>query len=210
MSDTFYKAVRFIGSSAFWVSGSPTIIGAEHVPAEGPCLIAATHQSPYDVALLIRHTPRLLDFVSIVEVFRNPLVAWFYGSLNAFPLDRSRPDAKTVRIILDRLERARAVAIFPEGGFRKGAESVVHTRRIRPGTGRIANLSRAPIIPCVLINSGVYSRPSSWLPVRSTRYGLVYGKPIDPTLEPEVIEAMLVDAFVELHAELARQMTADR
>jgi len=208
MSDFFYRIVRSVGSTAFWVSGSPVIIGVEHVPRVGACLIAATHYSPYDVPLLIRHTPRLLDFVSITEVFKNPLVAWFYGSLNAFPLDRSRPDRKTVRVILDRLSRARAVGIFPEGGFRKGLDSVVHTRRIRPGTGRIAHMTGAPVIPCVLINSHAYGRVSSWLPFRHTRYGMIYGEPIDPKLEPEVIEATLIDAFVSLHARLTAQMAA--
>ncbi|MFA6043857.1 MAG: lysophospholipid acyltransferase family protein, partial [Phycisphaerales bacterium] len=148
MSDLFYKAVRLIGTPAFWVSATPVVIGTSHMPSHGRCLLAATHQSPYDVPLLIRHTTRLLDFVSITEVFRNPLVAWFYGSLNAFPLDRSRPDSGAVRTILDRLERGRAVAMFPEGGFRRGTDSVVHSRRIRPGIGRIAHMTGAPVIPC--------------------------------------------------------------
>src|ERR1041384_2498243 len=118
MSDAFYRAVRMVGTTAFWASASPVVVGESHVPGSGACIIAATHQSPYDVPLLIRHTRRLLDFVSTVEVFRNPLVAWFYGSLNAFPLDRSRPDVATVRVILDRLRRGRVVAIFPEGAIR--------------------------------------------------------------------------------------------
>lgn len=206
MSDAFYRAVRTVGSTAFWASGSPIVIGLDNIPRSGACLVAATHQSPYDVALLIRHTPRLLDFVSITEVFRNPVVAWFYGSLNAFPLDRSRRDSKTVRVILDRLSRGRCVAIFPEGGFRKGLESVVYTRRIRPGTGRIASLTSAPVIPCVLIDAHAYSRPSSWLPLRRTRYGLIYGSAIDPTLPPDVIEAKLVDAYADLHGRLSRAM----
>lgn len=208
MSDLFYKAVRLIGTPAFWVSASPVVAGASHVPANGPCLIAATHQSPYDVPLLIRHTPRLLDFVSITEVFRNPLVAWFYGSLNAFPLDRSRPDSGAVRTIIDRLGRGRAVAMFPEGGFRKGAESVVHSRRIRPGIGRIAHMTGAPVVPCVVINSQAYSRVSSWMPLRRTRYGLVYGPPINGALDPGIIESRLVDSFVELHALLREAMSA--
>lgn len=207
MSDAFYRTVRLIGRSAFWVSSSPTVIGVENVPLSGPCLIAATHQSPYDVPLLIRHTPRLLDFVSIVEVFQNPLVAWFYGSLNAFPLDRSRADPKTVRIILDRLERSRAVAIFPEGGFRKGQESVVFSRRMRPGTGRIAHLAGAPVIPCVVTNSGIYSNPANWLPLRRTRYGVIYGAPIDPGLNPSEIERRLIVAFGNLHATLCAAMS---
>ncbi|MBX3359040.1 MAG: 1-acyl-sn-glycerol-3-phosphate acyltransferase [Phycisphaeraceae bacterium] len=206
MSDAFYRAVRFLGSAPFWISGSPVVIGAEHIPLSGRCILAATHQSPYDVALLIRHTPRLLDFVSIVEVFQNPFVAWFYGSLNAFPLDRSRPDAKTVRIILERLERDRAVAMFPEGAFRKGAESVVYTRRIRQGVGRVARLTASPVVPCVIVDSHLYSRPASWLPFRLTRYGLIYGDPIDPALDPDDIESRLVDAFVALHARLNSHM----
>lgn len=208
MSDAFYRFVRLLGTPAFWVSSRPTIIGVENVPLSRQCLIAATHQSPYDVPLLIRHTPRLLDFISIVEVFRNPLVAWFYGSLNAFPLDRSRPDTKTVRVIIRRLRQARAVAIFPEGRIRKGADSVVCTRRLRPGTGRIAHLTQAPIIPCVVINSQIYSRPASWLPLRHSRYGLIFGEPIDPGINPELIEIKLVDAFVQLHARLTAAMAA--
>ncbi len=208
MGDAFYRVVRRIGSTAFWVSGAPVIVGQENVPRTGPCLLAATHQSPFDVALLIRHTPRLLDFVSITEVFQNPIVGWFYGSLNAFPLERSRPDSKTVRVILDRLGKSRTVAIFPEGGFRRGSESVVSSRRIRPGTGRIASIAGAPVVPCVLIDSNAYARVSSWLPLRSTRYGVIYGTPIDPALPPEVIESRLVDAFVELHGRLAAWMSA--
>ncbi len=208
MSDAFYKVVRFIGTTAFWINSAPIVIGVDGVPATGKCLLAATHQSPYDIALLIRHTPRNLDFVSIVEVFRNPLVAWFYGSLNAFPLDRARPDARTIRVIVARLERGRAVAMFPEGGLRKGTDSVIHTRRIRPGIGRIARLTGATVIPCVVINSGVYCRVSSWLPLRRTRYGVIYGAPIDPALEPATIEARLVAAFVALHAELSSAMAA--
>jgi 1-acyl-sn-glycerol-3-phosphate acyltransferase len=210
MSDTFYRLVRMVGRPVFWMSSRPIVIGVEHVPLRGPCIIAATHQSPYDIPLLMRHTPRMLDFVSIVEVFRNPLVAWFYGSLNAFPLDRSRADAKTVMIIIDRLERSRVVAMFPEGGFRKGAESVVHSRRIRPGIGRIASLAQAPIVPCVLMNSGVYSHFASWLPLGLARYGVIYGEPIDPGLEPEAIELALVDRFVALHGTLSRVMEKSR
>lgn len=206
MSDRFYRFARWLGAPVFRIIGSPTVIGVERVPVSGPCVVAATHQSPYDVPLLIHHTGRLLDFVSIVEVFRNPLVGWLYGSLNAFPLDRSRADAKTVRIIVQRLRAGRVIAMFPEGGFRKGMESVVHTRRIRPGIGRIAQMTGAAVVPCVVIGSEVFGRPGSWLPLRRTRYGVIFGEPIDPGLDAGVIEERLIEAFVALHAELSRAM----
>lgn len=209
MSDVFYRAVRCLGRAAFWVSSSPVVIGIENIPARGRFILAVTHQSPYDVALLIRHSPRFLDFVSIVEVFRNPIVAWLYGSLNAFPLDRSGPDPKTVRIILGRLERGRAIAMFPEGGMRIGPKSVVTSRQIRRGIGRISRLSRAQIVPCVLIGSEAYTRISSWLPLRRTRYGLIVGAPLSSDLAPSLLEARLVDSFVALHLELSDVMALE-
>jgi 1-acyl-sn-glycerol-3-phosphate acyltransferase len=206
MSDPFYRFIRFSGRHVFWLSSRSTVIGVAHTRRPGPFILAATHSSPYDVPLLIRHTPPMLDFVSITEVFKNPLVAWFYGSLNAFPLERSRPDAPAVRVILDRLKRGRVVAMFPEGRICKGPASVVHSRRIRPGIGRIAQLANVPIVPVVIVNSGAYSRFSNWLPLRRVRYGLVYGEPISPDGEPEWIEQRLIEAFVSLHAELVRKM----
>ncbi len=206
MSDLFYQIIRTLGTPAFWVSSSPVVLGLENLPRQGPFILAASHTSPYDVPLLIRHSPRPLDFVSIVEVFRNPLVAWFYGSLNAFPLDRGRADSKTVRVILDRLGRGRVVAMFPEGGFRRGADSVFVSRKIKPGTARLAAIAAVPIVPCVIINSEAYSRIASWLPLRRTRYGLIFGPPLAARDDPALVESMLVDALLALHDRLTQEL----
>ncbi|HYE61261.1 MAG TPA: lysophospholipid acyltransferase family protein [Phycisphaerales bacterium] len=204
MGDRFYRCVRFFGSFGLWVSSRPLIRGLEHVPRTGPFILAATHQSVYDVPLLIRHTPRLLDFVSITEVFAKPLVGWFYGSLNAFPLERSRADPATVRIILDRLERGRAVAMFPEGRIRSGPDSVVHTGTIRAGVGRLATMANVPVVPCVIHNSNVYERPASWAPLRRTSYGIAYGEPMLPTVDPAELERQLVRSLQQLWAAIAK------
>jgi 1-acyl-sn-glycerol-3-phosphate acyltransferase len=206
VSDAFYKVVREIGRPAFWCSSSPLVRGAEHIPARGACILAANHCSPYDVPLLMRHVPRHIDFVSIVEVFRNPLVAWFYGSMNAFPLDRSRSDAPTVRIMLDRLARGRLLCMFPEGGFRRGDRSVLRDGKIVPGVGRLALLAGAPIVPVVIVNSAAYSRLASWLPLRSTMYGVAFGAPIPPDDDPARAERVLVEQLRVMHAGLTLQL----
>jgi len=206
MSDLFYRLTRRVGGVVFWMSSRPIIRGRDNVPRSGPCLVVATHQSPYDVALLIRHTPRLLDFVSATDVFENSIVAFLYRSLNAFPIDRSKADPKTVRTIVARLRSHRSVALFPEGGVQRGADSVTVSRRIKPGIGRLAKLAGAPVVPCVIINSGVYSQPTKWLPIKRTRYGVIFGAPIDSTQTSGEIESMIVDAFVSLHGALAARM----
>lgn len=201
MGDCFYRIVVTLGRSAFWVSSRATVLHADRIPREGPFILASTHTSPYDVPVLMRSTPRRLDFVSITEVFRNPLVAWFYSNMNAFPLDRSRADAKTVRIILDRLERGRVVAMFPEGRIRKPDESVVHGAPFRPGVARIARLANVPIVPVVVWGATAYSQFSSWLPLRRTRYAIIFGQPIAPTDESDV-EAQLASAYRSLFSEI--------
>lgn len=205
MSDAFYNLVWYTCAPAFLVSGKPIVLGRQHVEREGAFILAANHQSPYDVPLLMLHVRRKIDFVSIVEVFRKPLVGWFYGSLNAFPLDRGRADSKTVRIILDRLARGRVVGMFAEGRFRKGQDSVVHSRQIKRGIGRIAQLANVPIVPCVIVGSERYAKPKSWLPLRRTRYGIAFGEAIEPTGDETEIEVRLVDQFVSLHQQLSEQ-----
>ncbi|CAN5826196.1 hypothetical protein BH11PLA1_BH11PLA1_00850 [soil metagenome] len=195
MSDLFYRLVRAVGTPAIAMSAQPRLRGFEHIPRRGPCIIAATHGSPIDVALLIRHTPRLLDFVSITEVFARPLLGRFYGALNAFPLERARPDPATVRTILTRLERGRCVAMFPEGRIQRGDASALRSGRIRPGVGRIATLARVPVIPCVILNSAAYEHAAAWAPLRRTRYVVHYLPSLSPDLGATEIEERLLAAW---------------
>ncbi|CAN5597229.1 lysophospholipid acyltransferase family protein [soil metagenome] len=209
MSDAFYNFLWFGGYPAFWVSSSPVVLHAERARRGGGFRRASNHSSPYDIPLLMRHTARKLDFVSIVEVFRNPFVAWLYGSMNAFPLDRHKPDSPTVRVILDRLERGRVVAMFPEGGFRKLEDSVVKGGKMRPGIGRLAEIANVPIMPVVVVRSGLYSRFTSWLPLKRTRYGVIYGEPLeirtdlDKSAAAAEIEQRLREAFAKLFDEIS-------
>jgi 1-acyl-sn-glycerol-3-phosphate acyltransferase len=212
VSDSFYFLVRCVGRRIFWLSSRPLVLHTERVPTEGPFLLVCNHTSPFDVPFLIRHTEPYLDFVSSTEVFSHWFMAWFYGSMNAFPLDRSRRDSSAVRTILDRLGRGRPVAMFPEGQFRRGAQSVVHGGALRRGFGRIAQLASVPVVPAVTINSGVYGSISSWLPLKRIRYGLAFGAPLtvrtdlDSAAAAEAMEQEVKSSMMSLHRELAQEM----
>jgi 1-acyl-sn-glycerol-3-phosphate acyltransferase len=208
----FYNLVRAVGAHAFWVSSRPTILHRERLKTPGAYILAPSHLSPFDVPVLIAIAPRNLDWVSITEAFRNPLVALFYGSMNAFPLDRSRPDSPTVRIILDRLKRGRAVAMFPEGGIRTLENSVLNGAPFKPGVVRIAQLADVPVIPCAIVGTGAYAKVKSWLPVRGVRYGVNFGLPLRVRTDLEKHEAQKIfldemrQAYLDLHAELLDKM----
>ena len=204
MSDAFYRTLRLLGRPAFFVSSVPHVVNAAATDRPGPFILAANHTSEYDIPVLMRHCRRRIDFVSITEVFARPFTAWLYGNMNAFPLDRSRPDSPAVRTILDRLRRGRVIGMFPEGGFRVGEASVVRSRRIRPGIGRIALLANVPIVPCVIVGAEQYRRVAAWLPLKRTRYGVAFGEAIEATGTADEIERRLVDALVAMHGPLSR------
>jgi 1-acyl-sn-glycerol-3-phosphate acyltransferase len=216
MSDIMYRLVVFIGRPAFKVSSSPVILHRDRGNIPGAFILAPTHLSNYDVPCLMKESRRLLDFMSITELYRKPFVAWFFTSVNVFPLERSRPDAATVRIVLDRLARGRVVVMFPEGNIRKEADSVVNGGHIKPGVARLARLAGVPIVPCCILGTGAYSRPASWLPLRRTRFGISYGKPLWarkdlPDSEADLaLVAEMKQAYRELYVELVQAMAEVR
>lgn len=212
MSDVAYSIVWHACYPAIWVSSRPIVLHRERVDVPGAYLLAPNHLSPYDVPCLMAVSRRNLDFVSIVEAFRNPLVALLYGSVNVFALDRSRPDSPTVRVILDRLKRGRVVAMFPEGHIRTEENSVLNGGPFRPGVARIAQLADVPVVPTVIIGTQAYSRVLSWAPIRGTRYGVNFGEPLRVRKELDKADtvrqflAEMKQAYLDLHDELKAAM----
>ncbi len=165
MSDAFYNFVVFVCRHPFLVSSSPIVLHRDRIPLTGRVILAPNHLSEYDVPCLMHISPRNLDFVSVVELFRKPLVGWFFRNMNAFALDRSRVDPATTRTIFNRLEQDRAVVIFPEGHLRSPGKSVLSGGPFKSSLIRIAQLTGAPILPAVILGTRAYTRPASWLPM---------------------------------------------
>jgi 1-acyl-sn-glycerol-3-phosphate acyltransferase len=212
VSDRYYKWVRRIGLPAFLVSAAPVVLHARRADRPGAYILAPNHLSPYDIPCLMKETPRVLNFVSIVEVFQNPLVAWFYRNMGAMPLDRSRVDTATTRTILQRLSQGRVVTMFPEGRIQNDEGSVLNGGRIRPGIFGIARAANVPIIPCVILGTRAYHHFSAWLPLRRTVFGVNYGEPFMPSevWEDAIAEKQLRDAYHELHVELLENLKGRR
>lgn len=209
MNRWYYNIVWCACWPAFGVSSSPIVLHRERGRRPGAFLLAANHLSPLDVPCIMKETPRQIDFVSIVEVFRNPIIAWFYGNMGAFPLDRGRVDTGTTRTIFDRLKQGRVVGIFPEGSVQTDQTSVLNGGRLKPGVLRIAKLANVPIMPVVIVGTRAYHQIWSWLPLRRVRYGVNFGELIQPREGEEIaeLEARLREAYRSLHEELKQAMS---
>jgi glycerol-3-phosphate dehydrogenase (NAD(P)+) len=124
-------------------------IGREHIPAEGPVIVAANHRSFLDPFVIATMARRPMYYVAKRELFKNRLQAWILNALGAFPVDRGSGDGEMIETAKAILARGDIVLIFPEG------------TRIRPGSlgkpkrgvGRLALESGAPVVPVAVIGT---------------------------------------------------------
>src|ERR1700754_4362422 len=141
-----YESVRVILLPIVKVWYRFSVTGAEHIPKDGPVIIAPNHKSFYDSFFVGLATRRPLHFMAKTELFRGRS-AWFLNRLGAFPVKRGTadPDAlETARILL---EQGRVLALFPEGTRFRDPETLRAPRR---GAGRLAIEAQAPVVPCAI------------------------------------------------------------
>ncbi|MEM6855824.1 MAG: lysophospholipid acyltransferase family protein [Planctomycetota bacterium] len=210
--DKFNHFMRVVCRPVYDVSHRITVLGQEHVDRAGGYLIASNHTSPMDIPSLMYGCPRLIDFVSIVEVMGVPGVGAFYRLFNTITLDRGKVDPAAVRTIVSRLQADRVVAMFPEGKITAENESILHGGPFRPGLGRIARLADVPVIPAVVLDSANSARPTAWLPLKSTRFCVAFGEPlfIRKDLEPREAQKELEARWRAVVVELAGRLNTYR
>ncbi|MEX1025733.1 MAG: lysophospholipid acyltransferase family protein [Planctomycetota bacterium] len=199
--------MRRIGRLGLAVCSRATVLHAERTQLEGGWLLAANHVSHYDVAPIARSTARLIDWVSITEVFAVPWLRWFCGRMGAFPIDRGRLDPHGLRVIYQRLSAGRVVGIFPEGALAT-TERTILEGHFRSGIGKLAFAADVPIVPCVHLGTESMGAWYTWLPLKLVRYGVAFGEPlyVDRGLGRRAaaldIEARMVSAMEALALEL--------
>jgi 1-acyl-sn-glycerol-3-phosphate acyltransferase len=209
MSEGFYETVRRIGRVVFRIASKPRLLHEERAARPGAYLLAANHVSPFDAPLLIAATPRVIYWLSIVEIFRHPLAGWFLRSIGAEPLDRGKVDTRTLRRVVRNLRTGRVVGIFPEGALRSGATSVLAEGGIHEGVCKLAQLASVPVLPCVVLGGEKFGNWKSWLPGARTRWAVAYGEAIfpgkdpDPDVDRKGMAQAITDALRALHTEVA-------
>ena len=176
------------------------------MPRAGACLLAANHISHFDPPILTAACARKIDFMTMREMFEQPLVRVWLWSVDAFPVDRFRADRSAVRTTLERLRLGRMVGIFPEGGLRDGANSILNGAPMIPGLGALAQMSGAPIIPCAIVGSDRLYDPKCWRPFRRATVWIGFGDPLAPRGENKEARAELDERFATQVRALYREL----
>lgn len=122
------------------------VTGVEHIPPEGPAIVAPNHKNFLDAFFVGIVTRRHVRYMAKVELFKGPL-AWIFPRLGAFPVRRGSADAdalETARVILN---AGGVVVVFPEGTRVEQADALGSPHH---GAGRLALETGAPIIPAAI------------------------------------------------------------
>lgn len=101
------------------------VTGREHVPSEGPGIVAANHESYLDIFVASHITERELHFVAKQGLWdiRNFFGAYMNAQCrnwHALPIDRDNPSISQIKGIKRDLNDGNLVFIFPEGTRREG------------------------------------------------------------------------------------------
>jgi 1-acyl-sn-glycerol-3-phosphate acyltransferase len=120
---------------------------AERVPATGPVLVIANHQSYYDPPLIgggIHSRP--LDYLARAGLFKNPVFGRFISAYNAFPIKEDSGDRAALEAVIGRLHAGGAVLLFPEG-FRTRTG---HVEAFKRGMALVLRKARCPVLPVAI------------------------------------------------------------
>jgi 1-acyl-sn-glycerol-3-phosphate acyltransferase len=146
--------------------------GREHVPAEGPVILASNHRSNMDPVLLASAVKRPVAFMAKAELFVGPL-GWIMRWIGQFPVRRGGIDREALRRTDAVLARGSMLGLFPEGTRGDGRFSAVH-----PGLAYIVVRQRCPVLPVAIFGTERVRRRFGWLPFASP-VRIVIGPAID-------------------------------
>lgn len=90
--------------------------GTDHIPSAGPLIVCCNHRSVIDPLLLAVPFRRQLRFMAKSELFEEHgrLAAWFLRTAGAFPVQRDKGDASSLRTALEILDAGGVLGIFPQ------------------------------------------------------------------------------------------------
>lgn len=187
-----YAAVRVVLTPVALGLYRTRALGRGNVPADGGVILAPNHFSNMDHFFCGIYLRRRIRFMSKSQFFgNNPLLSYLFRVSGHFPVRRGHADEEAFATAGSILDRGGCVGMYAEGGrSRTGGLG-----EPRPGIGRLALQSGAPVVP-VAIHGSLAVR--QWRRGRFPRITVSYGEPLrldrvaEPTREQQIEAAALI------------------
>ena len=146
MGDRVYRAVNAVGRGLLRaLDVRVRAEGEQHLPTDGPVLLAVNHVSYADFVLVEKaavERERFVRFMCRHEAWSVPAVSRAMERMRHIPVDRQAPAAAYLRA-RSLLRDGEAVGAFPEAGI-----SYSYTvRALMPGVAALARETGVPVLP---------------------------------------------------------------
>ncbi|MGD9995849.1 MAG: lysophospholipid acyltransferase family protein [Ilumatobacteraceae bacterium] len=188
-----------VGLTRLWCR--VTVEGREHVPKDGPFLLAPVHRSILDTPISACVTRRRLRFMGADKYWKSTTFGRLLSALGGFPVTRGTADREALQRCIAILQGGEPLVLFPEGERKQG--DVVQP--LFDGATYIAVKAGVPIVP-VGIGGSARAMPKGAKFVYPRKVHVVVGPPIEvPVNQTGRAQRQAIREVTEqLHAELQR------
>jgi 1-acyl-sn-glycerol-3-phosphate acyltransferase len=182
--DWVYELVRTLTSLYAYTLLRTRPISADNVPGRGAVILAPNHFSFMDHFLIGCYIRRKVRFMAKSQLFKRPM-QFIYSHGGVFPVRRGARDEEAFITAEKLLAQGSAVVMYCEGGRSRTGKI---SQQAKPGIGRLALESGAPIVPIAIYGS---SHIRNWKRLRFPRVTVQYGEALrwekieDPTREQQ-------------------------
>jgi 1-acyl-sn-glycerol-3-phosphate acyltransferase len=128
------------------------VTGLACLPAEGPVLLVADHDSYWDpIAIgVAARGVRQIHALAKSTIWNNKLVGALMTKMGHIPVERGASNEQALKSAIEQLRNGSCIGIFPEGTRSLGREL-----RARSGVGRLAEAVPEATVVCVRTNGSV-------------------------------------------------------
>lgn len=189
MRPTLYKTVKQCLLAVCRPYFRLRIEGTEHVPREGPVILAANHASALDPPLLGMAAPRPVHFMAKEELFRIPVLGPLLREVGSFPVRRGEFDRRALETASAVLAAGGVLGVFPEGSRTRDGR----LGPARRGVAFLACKAQVPVVPVGILGTYRALAGGRRLPRRETVV-VRFGPPLAPP-QGDARDRALLDRF---------------
>jgi 1-acyl-sn-glycerol-3-phosphate acyltransferase len=173
-----YTFVRALTSLPTLLIYRVRAIGVENVPKKGALILAPNHFSQMDHFFIGLYLRRKVRFMAKSQMFGPPVLTYVYKHGGVFPVRRGHHDEKAIETARIILSQGEMLLVYAEGGRSRSGK----LKEVKPGIGRIALESGAPVVPVAIQGSEKVRR---WKRLSFPKVTVRFGEPLRFPTEEE-------------------------
>jgi len=166
-----YTLVRILVSLPTLLIYRVRAVGVGNVPRTGPLILAPNHFSQMDHFFIGLYLRRKIRFMAKSQMFGPPVLTYIYKHGGVFPVRRGHHDEEAFVTAATILDQEGMLLVYAEGGRSRSGE----LGEPKPGIGRIALESGAPVVPIAIHGSAKVRR---WKRLRFPKVTVQFGEPV--------------------------------